>query len=189
MGKIRKIRRLERERILKRFNKHQKRNCLAVPGIHDIAIVLDNLKRSFNVGKIFRSSDAFGVSGVHLIGTDFLDPAPAKGSFKYVPATFYQDFSDCHEILTELEYKIFVLEPGSEILIGDKVLPKRSAFVFGHEEFGFSFSKADFPDIQGLSIPQYGRVQSLNVSVAASIVMYEYIKQHGDRASTANVQK
>lgn len=49
----------------------------------------------------------------------------------------------------------------------------------GHEEFGISFDRREFPAVDGLSIPQWGHVQSLNVSVAASIVLYEYVRQHG----------
>ena len=62
---------------------------------------------------------------------------------------------------------------------GVENLPEKSAFIFGHEEFGISFNKHDYKDIGALQIPQCGRSQSLNVSVAASIVMYEYIRQHG----------
>ena len=53
--------------------------------------------------------------------------------------------------------------------------------MLGHEEFGLSFDPADYPDIQGLAIPHFGPVQSLNVAVAASIVLYEYARrQHAD---------
>ena len=58
-------------------------------------------------------------------------------------------------------------------------LPPRSAFIFGNEEFGHSFNKSDYSAINSLRIPQFGRVQSLNVSIAASIVMYEYVRQNG----------
>ena len=57
-------------------------------------------------------------------------------------------------------------------------LPRRSAFIFGHEEYGLSFDPADYPDIQPLTIPQFGQVQSLNVSNAASVVMWEFLRQH-----------
>ena len=51
--------------------------------------------------------------------------------------------------------------------------------MLGHEEFGFSFNRQDYPDLRSLAIPQTGSVQSLNVSVAASVVMYEYARQAG----------
>jgi len=59
------------------------------------------------------------------------------------------------------------------------ILPRRSAFVFGHEEFGVSFQRTRYPEMKSIMIPQLGRVQRLNVSIAASILMYEYLRQHG----------
>ena len=156
------------------------RNVLAEPGVHDFVLVLDNLKRSFNIGKIFRSADAMGASAVHLIGTDYFDPGPAKGSLKWVPAFLHRDFSSCHNKLVDTGHTIFVLSPEEGHGLGENSLPLKSAFVFGHEEFGFSFNKDDFPAIRPLSIPQFGKVQSLNVSIAASIVMYEYVRQHNN---------
>ena len=152
---------------------------MAVCGRHKFVIVLDHLKPAFNIGKIFRSGDAFGVQEVHVIGTSFFDPSPAKGSFKYVPARFYNNFQSCHARLTRRNYTLFTLQPDDGELLSAVELPVKSAFVFGNEEFGLSFRIEDFNTIRSLTIPQYGRVQSLNVSIAASIVMYEYIKQHG----------
>ena len=180
MKKNHKSRLKEKEQLLRRYEKNLRRNVLAEPGVHDFVVVLDNLKRSFNIGKIFRSADAMGASAVHLIGTDFFDPAPAKGSFKWVPAFFHKDFTSCHLKLREAGHTIFILSPENGKTINEISLPLRSAFVFGHEEFGFSFNKDDFPDLKELGIPQFGKVQSLNVSIAASIVMYEYVRQHGN---------
>jgi tRNA G18 (ribose-2'-O)-methylase SpoU len=56
-------------------------------------------------------------------------------------------------------------------------LPRNGAFVLGREEFGFSFNALDYPDIRRMSIPQFGSVQCLNISIAASLVMYEYVRQ------------
>jgi len=178
LREIRRLWRKERISAIKRFEKQKRANLLANPGVHEFIVVLDHLKPAFNIGKIFRSADAFGACEVHVIGTHFFDPAPAKGSFKYVPAKFHKDFKSCHEELTQRNYALYTLEPE----VGEKLpfleLPERSAFVFGNEEFGISFGKEEFSDVKSLKIPQFGQVQSLNVSVAASIVMYEYIKQH-----------
>ena len=168
----------QRQQAVRRFTKHCRKNLLAKPGIHDIMIVLDHLKPTFNVGKIFRSADAFGAKKVHLVGIDFFDPAPAKGSFKYVPASFHNCFTDCYSELKKEGYSIFAMAPDTPDSLLTVPLPVKSAFVFGHEELGFSFSFKDFPDIQPLHIPQFGRVESLNVSIAASITLYEYCRQH-----------
>ncbi|MFO1350980.1 MAG: TrmH family RNA methyltransferase [Gammaproteobacteria bacterium] len=161
------------------FRRHRNLNLLATPGKHEFVIVLDHLKAGYNIGKIFRSADAFGAREIHLIGVDFFDPAPAMGSFKAVPAKFHKIFASTYEDLLARGYTLFMLDPSNGDLLMRAALPAKSAFIFGHEQFGFSFTKAEFPALQSLAIPQFGQVQSLNVSVAASIVMYEYIRQHG----------
>lgn len=178
---LRKLRRrlhLERKYALQRFEKHRRKSLFAEPGVHDFMIVLDNLKPAFNIGKIFRSADAFGAKGVCLVGIDFFDPAPAMGSFKWVPSEFYRQFDDCYKNLKNRGYRLFTLEPKNGVSLPSVNLPRKCAFVFGNEEFGFSFDPADYPDIASVQIPQFGKVQSLNVSIAASVTMYEYIRQH-----------
>ncbi|MCI5137940.1 MAG: hypothetical protein D3922_05910, partial [Candidatus Electrothrix sp. AR1] len=101
----------------------------------------------------------------------------------------HDDFPSCYQALTEKGYTFTVLEPGCSELLGNCTLAKKSAFVMGHEEFGISFDRSEYPDIEAISIPQWGHVQSLNVSVAASIVMYEYVRQHGRPISEGLPQK
>ncbi len=174
-GKILKAKREEAER---RFARQKRKNLLAEPGSYEYIIVLDNLKSTFNIGKIFRSADAFGANKINIIGTDFFDPSPAKGSFKWVPASFFADFDTCYQALSAGGYSMFIMEPTKGTQLYDCNLPVKSAFIFGHEEFGISFNKEDYENIRTLNIPQFGKVDSLNVSIAASIVMYEYIHQH-----------
>lgn len=162
-----------------RYHKHRQRNVLAQPGVHEFVIVLDHLKGGFNVPKIFRSAQAFGAAAVHLVNVPLFDPAPAKGAFKYVPARFHEDFAGCHAQLSEAGYQFFLLEPDADTALHEIQLPAKAAFVFGNEELGVSFDAATYPDIKRLTIRQFGQVDSLNVSVAASIVMYEYSRQHG----------
>jgi len=164
--------------VILRYNKERQRNILSQPGPNDFIIVLDGLKPGFNVAKIFRSADAFGAAAVHLVNVGTFDPAPAKGSFRKVPAVFHDNFACCHTQLTSAGYSLFALAPEATSSLTDICLPRKCAFVFGHEEFGHSFAISDYPDLQTLSIPQFGSVQSLNVSIAASIVMFEHVRQH-----------
>jgi len=160
-----------------RYKKHRQRNILAKPGVHDFVMVLDHLKGGFNVPKIFRSAQAFGASAIHLVNVPPFDPAPAKGAFKYVPARFHENFAQCYAALSEQGYRFFILEPANAMPLEQVVLPVKSAFVFGNEELGISFNPEDYPQVERLKITQYGQVDSLNVSIAASIVMYEYARQ------------
>jgi tRNA G18 (ribose-2'-O)-methylase SpoU len=179
--KERRQRKKEREKTIKRFRRERLLNKVtARPGIFEYTLVLDHLRPRFNIGKILRSADAFGCRAVHLVGTGFFDPAPAKGSFRWVPAEFHDDFDDCYGVLAEQGYTCFVFEPDIGTSLGEVSFPRRSAFIFGNEEFGPRFDKDRYPDIRPLKIGQYGTVESLNVSIAASIVMYEYVRQHGN---------
>jgi len=163
-----------------RFERARRRNLVdAAPGLHACLLVLDGLKPDFNIGKIFRSADAFGAREIHLVNVPYFDPEPAKGSVRWVPFVRHPDFDACHRALRERGYRFLTLEPGRGRILGREELPLKAAFVFGHEEFGLSFSRQDYPDMQAVTIPQWGRVQSLNVSVAASIVLYEWTRQHG----------
>ncbi|MCF8069210.1 MAG: TrmH family RNA methyltransferase [Desulfobacterales bacterium] len=170
-----------RQQAIKRFNKHKNRNLMAEHGVHQFVIVLDHLKPNFNIGKIFRSADAFGAHEIHLVGIDFFDPSPAMGSFKTVPAKFHEDFDACYNDLTSCGYTLYTLEPSEERLLPATSLPSKSAFILGHEEYGICFDKTEYDGIKSLKIPQFGNVESLNVSIAASVVMYEYLKQHNPK--------
>ncbi len=160
-----------------RYQKERQKNVLAKPGKHQFVLVLDHLKAGFNVAKIFRSAEAFGAAAIHLVAIGPFDPAPAKGSFRKVPAMFHDNFAECYQKLSEQGFQIFRLTPDVAENLCCCELPVKSAFILGHEEFGCSFEPADFPAIRSLSIPQCGSVQSLNVAVASSVVMYEYVRQ------------
>lgn len=176
--KSKRERREARDQALLRYTKQRQRNLLAKPGLHPFIIVLDHMKAGFNVAKIFRSAEVFGGCEVHLIDIGPFDPAPGKGGFKKVPARFYDDFSQSHAELKRRGYQIFMLTANAENSILSRALPEKSAFVLGHEEWGHSFEPADYPDIASISIPQFGQIESLNVAVAASVTMYEYVRQH-----------
>lgn len=161
-----------------RYEKHRRRNVLAEPGVQKFMLILDNLKAGFNVPKIFRSAQAFGAQEVHLVNIGVFDPSPAKGAFKYVPARFHDTFEQCYAALANSGYTFFVLEPANSEALHEIELPEKSCFILGNEEFGISFDVNDYPDFKRIKIAQSGTVESLNVSIAASIVMYQYCINH-----------
>ncbi len=166
---------------LRRHGRELQRNVLARPGVHAFVLVLDHLKAGFNVPKILRSAEAFGAREVHLVGIGPFDPAPAKGAMRKVPLRQHQDFAPCAAALGEAGYTLCALTAdGAEPLPG-AALDRLSAFIVGHEETGLSFDPGAFPGMRTLAIPCYGQTRSLNVTVAASLAMYEYVRQHGLR--------
>ncbi len=151
----------------------------ASQGVHECIIVLDGLKPDFNIGKIIRSADAFGIKEVHLTRVEYFDPEPAKGSFRWVVFYQHQDFAACYGHLQGRGFTLYSMVADGSHMLGRETLPDKVVFIFGHEEFGVSFTESEYPDIKPLTIQQWGRVQSLNVSVAASVAMFEYTRQHG----------
>lgn len=166
------------EAVRRRFLQQKYLNAArARPGVHELRVVLDHLKPDFNVGKIFRSADAFGVREVLLVGIPWFDPGPAVGSFRHVRARFFDDFSAAYEALGAEGVAVFNLEVDADVSLAEAELPERCALVLGNEGIGQSFKRADFPGVGALRIPQWGRAQSLNVSVAATLGMYEYCRR------------
>ena len=172
-----------------RYHKERQRNILAIPGPHEFVLVLDNLKAGFNAPKLFRSALAFGASAVHMINIEPFDPAPAKGAFRKVPAHFHQDFNSCYQQLIKEGYSLFRLETNADVQLVDCSLPVKSAFILGNEGLGHSFEQTEYPDVLSLGIPQFGQMESLNVSIAGSIVMYEYLRQHPLVTESSKQQK
>lgn len=158
-----------REKII---SKHQSQ------GPHDLIFILDHLKPGFNVAKIFRSANIFGVKEVLLIGIEHFDVRAAMGGFKNTHHKSFSNIEECLAYLSPLGYQVYALSPGGRESLPHTSLHTKCAFVVGHEEFGLSFDVAKFSQIAPLSIPQFGDVQSLNVSIAASIAGYEYLRQH-----------
>lgn len=162
-----------------RFEKQRRRNALAKPGPHTVVLVLDALRADFNVPKIFRSAEALGAHAIHLVNIGPFDPAPAKGAFKHVPAHFHACFADCRQVLVEQDFTLIALEPHAPALLTDTPLPRRCAFVLGNEAAGLSDAVRQDQTVRSVRLPQWGRTESMNVAVAASLALYEYTRQYG----------
>ena len=101
-----------------------------------------------------------------------------------MPARFHDNFRDCYDELSGRGYRFFAMDGQCEHPGHSLSLPEKSAFIVGNEGLGLCFDPADYPDVKCLAIPLIGNMESLNVSVAASIIMYEYNRQHPIKADT-----
>jgi tRNA G18 (ribose-2'-O)-methylase SpoU len=158
----------ERQRLLNKM--------MSKPGPFPFVLILDHLKIDFNIGKIIRSAEAFGAQGVDVVGTSFFDPLPAKGCLKRVPWAMKKTFFESYDFYKAKGFTFYAFDSEATLSLHEVIMPDNSAFILGHEGFGFTFKKEDYPDIKWVKIPQFGLVESLNVSVAASIVMYEFTR-------------
>ncbi|MFZ2886755.1 MAG: RNA methyltransferase [Minisyncoccia bacterium] len=148
-----------------------------------IAIVLHNVRSAHNVGSIFRTADAAGVSKIYISG---YTPRPvdqfgrvqkeiaktALGAERYIPWEYEKT---PHAILKKARaagYRIVGVEQDTRSrAYRDFKMGASTAFVFGNEVRGLSMSLRDACDAL-IEIPMRGKKESLNVAVAAGIVLF-----------------
>jgi tRNA G18 (ribose-2'-O)-methylase SpoU len=146
--------------------------------------VLDNVRSLHNVGSVFRTADAFRLEAIYLCGITACPPSAeihktALGAEDSVEWHYAADTCDVVRSLKEQGVVVFAVEQveGSVLLPDLELDPsQRYAVVMGNEVKGVQQAVVDLADY-ALEIPQYGTKHSLNVSVTAGIVMWEFLKR------------
>lgn len=149
-----------------------------------IVVVLDHVRSLYNVGSVFRSSDAFCIEGVVLCGITARPPHPeihktALGAEESVEWKYFEQTEEALTWLKQQGYTVLAIEQceGSTMLQNFQREPgKKYAVVLGNEVKGVQQQVVDLCD-GCLEIPQYGTKHSLNVSVAAGIILWHLSKK------------
>lgn len=147
-------------------------------------VVLDNVRSLNNIGSVFRTSDAFLVEEIYLCGITATPPHPdihktALGAENSVKWSYYQDTTEAVDKLHSLGYTVYSIEQvknsiSLESLILDR--DQKYAVVLGNEVKGVQQEVVDKCD-GCIEIPQFGTKHSLNVSVTAGLVIWDFFKQ------------
>jgi 23S rRNA (guanosine2251-2'-O)-methyltransferase len=149
-----------------------------------LVVVLDNIRSQNNIGSIFRTSDAFLVEEIILCGISAVPPHPeihktALGSTESVNWRYMGSTLEAIKYLREKSYQILAIEQAvGSIALGD-YQPESGvgqAVIFGHEVHGVAQEVMDACDVC-LEIPQYGTKHSLNISICAGLVIWEFYKK------------
>lgn len=145
----------------------------------DIVVILDNIRSTFNVGSVFRTSDGAGVKKIYLGGiTPGGDHVKVKktalGAENYVDWEHIKDVKDIIFKLKGEGYQIISVEqtPNSKNYKETEISDK-AAFIFGNEISGVSPELIELSDLV-LELPMRGKKNSLNVSTTAGIILYNY---------------
>lgn len=146
-----------------------------------LVVVLDQVRSLHNIGAVFRTSDAFLVNRICLCGITATPPHPemhktALGAELTVDWKYYKNTQDAVNELHKDEYTVMAIEQceGSTSLSDLKLKSdKKYAIVMGNEVKGVQQEVVDMCD-GCIEIPQYGTKHSLNVSVTAGIVLWEF---------------
>ncbi len=147
-----------------------------------VHVVLDNLRSAYNVGSIFRTSDAGAVEHIHLCGMSAHPPhkkleKTALGAFDYVPWSYHERTTDVLEELGEkdiLRVAVEVTEDSVPMTAFD--WPAPVAIVFGNEVTGINDRILSACDA-AVRIPMHGYKNSMNVATAFGIVLYEVLRR------------
>ncbi|HYM34970.1 MAG TPA: TrmH family RNA methyltransferase, partial [Steroidobacteraceae bacterium] len=144
-------------------------------------VVLENVHDPHNIGAILRSCDAVGVCRVMMVYTIEQPPGigmtSASGALKWIEFKRYRSLAGCFDDLHSEGFQILAtkIEPTAESIYSYD-LTKPIALVLGNEHRGISEEAASLAD--GLVyIPMMGMVESVNVSVAAAICLFEAMRQ------------
>lgn len=149
-----------------------------------IVVVLDEIRSLTNVGSFFRTCDAFNVDKIYLCGITATPPhreiqKTALGATESMSWEHTESTMMAVQRLKFEGYKICSIEQTEETLLLQDVakLPnEKVALVFGNEVNGVNQDVIDKSDYI-IEIPQFGTKHSLNVSVCAGIVIWEYAKK------------
>lgn len=147
----------------------------SIARMRGLTIVLESLYDPGNLGAVFRSADAHGLTDVHVINpanaTKIHARSVSRGTEKWLDIHTYEETEPCVARLKKHGFQIAVsdLEAASPLRSVD--FSKPTAVVFGSERFGVSDTMREAADIR-FRIPMHGFVQSLNISVAAAITLH-----------------
>ena len=165
-----------------------------------IVVVLDNIRSMHNVGSVFRTADAFLVQGIYLCG---FTPQPphrdihktALGATETVEWSYFDTTVSAVRALRETGYKVFAVEQAEGSIPLQDLSSRFSgaagglggpgtgngsgplAVVFGNEVEGVNAAALALCD-GAIEIPQWGMKHSLNISVAAGIVLWELVRNY-----------
>ncbi len=151
----------------------------------DLTVVMENIHDPHNVSAILRSADAVGVKEVQLVYTVEKFPKLGKKSsasaIKWVDRRTFVSVKECYDKLHSEGFKIYATHMGKNSKsLYELDLTEKVALVFGNEHHGVSDEAAESAD-GNFQIPMVGMIQSLNVSVACAVSLYEAMRQRFEK--------
>ncbi len=146
----------------------------------DLTVLLEHVHKPHNLSAILRSCDAVGLLEAHIVALEGRPPTfneTSAGSDKWLPLVTHQNTAAAFSSLKERGFKVIAAHLSSTALdyrVWDYTQP--TAILLGAEKWGVSSLAADLCDAH-IIIPMHGMVQSLNVSVAAAVILFEAQRQ------------
>jgi tRNA G18 (ribose-2'-O)-methylase SpoU len=143
---------------------------------HSFHVAIENLQHDFNIGTIVRSANAFNAGAVHIIGRRQWNKRGAMVTDRYLEVFYHPTVTDFVQSMNGRAIVAVDNQPGATPL-SKTTFPRDCVLVFGGEGPGISKELRAAAE-QMVMIEQFGSTRSVNVGVAAGVVMYEWLKQH-----------
>jgi 23S rRNA (guanosine2251-2'-O)-methyltransferase len=148
-----------------------------------IIVVLDNVRSMHNVGSIFRTADAFLLQAIYLCGYTPQPPhrdiqKTALGATETVEWTYHEKAESALDILQQQGYRLLAAEQSTgswQLTDVHFAAHEKLAIIFGNEVEGVQQHLIDRCEAC-IEIPQWGTKHSLNVSVAAGIILWKLVE-------------
>ncbi len=146
-----------------------------------VTVVVDNVRSLQNVGALFRTCDAFAIEHISLCGITATPPnrdihKSALGAEQSVEWSYHPSSEECVQELNERGYQSIAIEQveGGVMLDEFEIDPNlKYALIFGNEVMGVEDKLLDICK-GAIEIPQAGTKHSINVSVAAGVVLWSF---------------
>ena len=144
-----------------------------------ITILLENIRSAHNIGSVFRTADSFLINEIILCGISAQPPnkdirKTALGSSESVEWKYEKNIEVAIQKLKDEGNKIISVEQTTNSISLENFMPSNNskyAIIFGNEVNGIEQRTIDLSDM-AIEIPQYGTKHSLNISVAAGIIIW-----------------
>jgi tRNA (guanosine-2'-O-)-methyltransferase len=153
----------------------------------DLTLVMENIHDPHNVSAMLRSADAVGINEVNLVYTTQKFPRigskSSSSANKWIGRRKFSTIEECYEKLRSEGFQILATkldDSARQLYEFDLTTP--TAFVFGNEHAGVTDAAAENADAT-VYIPMMGMIQSLNVSVACAVTIYEALRQRMNAGS------
>jgi tRNA G18 (ribose-2'-O)-methylase SpoU len=149
-----------------------------------VIVVLENVRSGMNIGSVFRTADSFLIEAIYLVGISAQPPnrdilKSALGATETVVWKYFEKSDECVNELRSKSYELIAIEQSDSSVFLQDFHPdtaKKYALFFGNEVGGVSDEVIQQCEIC-LEIPQFGMKHSLNIAVAAGIVLWDVVSK------------
>jgi len=144
-----------------------------------LEVAIENVEHDFNAGTIVRSANNFNVAKVHIIGKKKYNRRGAMCTDKYLEVLYWPDVESFYMDQRARNREVVAIENHTEraLPLGQKKFKKETTLLFGSEGNGLTEGAVAMAD-DVREIESFGSTRSVNVGVAAGIVMYEWVRQN-----------